>query len=191
MLCVLATVAPAKERKTLINQKHGFQVSYPDDWKCQRVMHEDPFPKVEDLKAGRVRFSGGASFGGETPEPADWNAAWFNQGQARALNAPPALPTVLVYAHPAAAVSFDEFTAYFKQFLGFLHMELVSAARVKAAGDLPGYQYVYKMGPVPTRVAVFFAKGKRYGLMYSEVEQKDFDRFETLFNELVASFRAL
>jgi hypothetical protein len=40
-------------------------------------------------------------------------------------------------------------------------------------------------------VAVFFANGNRYGMMYSEPEQKDFDRFEQFFHDLVASFRVL
>jgi len=70
-------------------------------------------------------------------------------------------------------------------------MEVASARRVKTATGVEGYEYVYKMGPVPTRVAVFFANGKRYGLMYFEPEQKDFDRFEQPFNELVRSFQIL
>ena len=188
---LLAGSAVAQERKTLVNQKYGYQLSYPATWKVQRVMYPDPFPKIEDIKAGRAELSGGEyHFGSDAPEPADWNAAYFNL-LLRVGDDPPALPTIYVYAHPAAAMSFDEFTAYFKEFVGMFRMEVVSAGRVKTTGDVEGYEYVYKMGPVPTRVTVFFANGKRYGMMYSEMEQKDFDRFEQPFSEMVRSFQIL
>ena len=190
-LLLLAGSATAQEQKTLVNQEYGFQVSYPADWKVQRVLHPDPFPKIEDFKAGRAKLSGGMKAGGDGQEPKDWNAVNFNQGQARAMDAPPALPTILLYAHPATAMRFDELTAYFKEFLGLFRMEGVSATTVKTAGGVEGYEYVYKMGPVPTRVAVFFANGNRYGMMYSEPEQKDFDRLQQPFDELVRSFQIL
>lgn len=194
-LLLLAGSAAAQERQILVNQKYGFQVSYPATWKVQRIVHSDPFPKIEDFKAGRATLSGGIQIGGDAPEPADWNAAYFNL-VLRADGDPPALPTILVYAHPAAAMSFDEFTAYFKEFVGMLGMEVVSATRLKTAAGLEGYEYVYKMGPVPIRVAVFFANGKRYGMTYvepeqAEPEQKDFDRFEQPFSELVRSLQIL
>jgi hypothetical protein len=190
-LWLLAGPAAAQERQTLVNQKYGFQVNYPAAWKAERVIHPDPFPKIEDFKAGSAKVSGGIQIGSDAPEPEDWNAAYFNQGQLRAMDVPPALPTILVYAHPAADLSFDEFTAYFKDFVGLFRMEVVTAGKVKATGGAVGYEYVYKMGSVTTRVAVFFANGKRYGMMYSEPEQKDFDRFEQFFHDLVASFRVL
>ena len=193
-LLLLAGSAGAQERKTLVNQKYVFQVSYPADWKVERTMHPDPFPKIEDFKAGRAKLSGGIQIGGERQEPADWNAAWFNQiqtGPPPGVPYSPSVPSILVYAHPAAAMSFEEFTAYFKEFVGLFRMEVVLAGRVKTAGGMEGYEYVYKMGPVPTRVAIFFANGKRYGLMYFEPEQKDFDRFEQPFGELVRSFQIL
>ena len=193
-LLLLAGSAVAQERKTLVNQKYGYQVSYPADWKVERTMHHDPFPKLEDFKAGRASLGGGIEVGGDAPKPEDWNAAWFNQirtGPPPGVPYSPSVPSILVYAHPAAAMSFEEFTAYFKEFVGLFRMEVVLAGRVKTAGGMEGYEYVYKMGPVPTRVAVFFANGKRYGLMYFEPEQKDFDRFEQPFGELVRSFQIL
>ena len=197
-LLLLAGSAGAQERKTLVNQKYVFQVSYPADWKVERTMHPDPFPKIEDFKAGRASLSGGVEVGGDAQEPADWNAAWFNQSQSGPPPTPGvpfsfSVPSILVYAHPAVATSFDEFTAYLKSLLGTTGMELVSSARVKTASGLEGYDYVYHFtgGMMPTRLVVFFKDGKRYGLTYPEMEQKDFDRFEQPFSEMVRSFQIL
>ena len=66
---LLAGSAVAQERKTLVNQKYGFQLSYPADWKVGRVMHPDPFPELEDFKAGRAKVSGGIQIGSDAPEP--------------------------------------------------------------------------------------------------------------------------
>ena len=68
-LLLLAASAEAQEQKTLVNQKYGFQVSYPADWQVERTMHPDPFPKIEDFKAGRAKVSGGIQIGSDAPEP--------------------------------------------------------------------------------------------------------------------------
>ena len=102
---LLAGSAVAQEQKTLVNQKYGFQVSYPADWNVERTMHHDPFPKLEDFKAGRASQSGGVEVGGDAPKPEDWNAAWFNQirtGPPPGVPYSPSVPSILVYAHPAA-----------------------------------------------------------------------------------------
>ena len=187
-LLLLVASAEAQERQTLVNQKYGFQVSYPADWKVGRVLYPDPFPKIEDLIVGRAKLSMCCDIGGEGQEPADWNAAWFNQtrtGPPPGVPYSPSVPSVLVYAHAAAAMSFDEFTAYLKQL-----MQVESATRVKTAGGMEGYDYVYRFGML-TRLVVFFKDGKRYGLTYPELEQKDFDRFEQPFSEMVRSFQIL
>ena len=190
-LLALSSALLAGEPGSITNEKYGFQLTFPSDWRVDRVQHPDPFPDIKAFKSGQASLGGSVGTLGSGEAPADWNAVYLNQGQAAAPGEAPARPIILVYAHAAPAKSFEEFSAYFKEFMTLLRMEVVSARKVTTASGLEGYDYIYRMGPIPTRVCVFFTNGRRYGLTYFDMDEKAFEAHQKDFNELVKAFEVV
>lgn len=190
-LLALSSALLAGEPESVTNEKYGFKLTFPSDWKVDRVQHPDPFPDIKAFKSGQASLGGSVGTLGSGEAPVDWNAVYLNQSQAAPLGETPPLPVILIYAHEAPAKSFEEFSAYFKEFITLFRMEVVSARTVSTASGLEAYDYVYRMGPIPVRVCVLFRNGKRYGLTYFERDQKSFEEHAKYFDEVVKSFEVL
>lgn len=181
VLSLLSSAAFAENAKTITNETFGFNVTYPSRWDAKTVSHADPLPDLEAFKSGKAALHvTGGSQGASAP-----NAVAFNQAQQTA----DPIPSMFVYAHEKKAQTFEQFSQTLAEYLKMLGgNKYHSAARVQVNG-LEGFDYTYFDGPMRTRLVVFFANGKRYGLTYSDYGTGKFAAFAPEFETVMRSFQ--
>lgn len=177
--------ARAQPARTVANPNYGFTVTVPSSWSVQRTVMADPFPNIEDFKAGRVSLSGTIDTGGE--EPAEWNALQLNGMQAVIEDGRLALPQITLYAHPHQARTFDEFTKDLNEWLTMFRSKTESATKKKTKAGVDIYDYVYRMGPASVRVAMLYGNGVRYGVMYMARDSVSYVKDGPAFDAFVSS----
>lgn len=178
---LLSSAAFAENARTITNETFGFNVTYPSRWDAKTASHSDPLPDLEAFKSGKTALHvTGGSQGASAP-----NAVAFNQAQQTA----DPIPSMFVYAHEKKAQTFEQFSQTLAEYLKmFGGNKYHSAARVQVNG-LEGFDYTYFDGPMRTRLVVFFANGKRYGLTYSDYGTGKFAAFAPEFETVMRSFQ--
>lgn len=169
----------------VVNENYGFALQLPADWTAQRTKQTDPFPDINEFKAGRAKLSGSIDTG--AAEPADWNALHVNGSQEFLPDGTLKFPQITVYAHPHAARTFDEFSKDLGEWLQLFGMKLTSSQQLETAGGVAIYDYVYTMGPMPIRLAMVYGNGVRYGFMFTGRDMASFKNQGAAVEKFVTS----
>jgi hypothetical protein len=170
----------------IANDNYGFVLTVPAEWKAQRVRMTDPFPEINEFKAGRAQLKGTITIDTGDKEPADWNAIQFNGVQQVNDDGTLPLPQITVYANPRDARTFEQFTKDFTEWLVMFRSKPASSnKRTIKAGE--AFDYTYRMGPMPIRVSMVYGNGVRYGFMMMSRDTASFQKHSVAFDRLVSS----
>lgn len=171
--------AQSGSKKSLLNKKHAFRVSFPVGWEVNLQQgYSDP-DETDPRKQTPVTEV--------ADESAEWNAVLFNQAQPvdRADR-----PFVMIFAHDKPLQSLEDARKTIERGIGE-NGKIVSERRAIMMNRRDGYDFVYQVGEIVTRMVCFYANGKRYCITYYDFGRNSFNRKSKAFEEVVKSFEIL